>query len=65
MANDQEILSSLRRILEQVDQINKRCERIENNNKLTSPEHIVQALAFKQIKNDLLDIKRSVDVLKK
>jgi len=34
MASDQEILNSLRRIQEQVDQINKRCERIENNNRL-------------------------------
>ena len=65
MASDQEILNSLKRIQEQVDPINKRCERIENNNRLMSPEHIAQALAFKQIKDELVDIKRSVDVLTK
>ena len=65
MASEQEILKSLRRVQEQVDQINKRCERIENNNRLMSPEHIAQAIAFKQIKDDLVSIKKSVDVLTK
>ncbi len=65
MASEQEILNSLRIIQEQVNQINKRCERIENNNRLMSPEHIAQGLAFKHIKDELGEIKRNIQVLTK
>ena len=56
MANDFEILSTLKKIQEQVDQIQK-------SNRLMSPEHIAQALAFKQIKDELTEMKKMLVVL--
>lgn len=50
MGNDFEILNELKKIKEQIDQIQK-------SNRLMSPEHIAQALAFKQIKDELTEMK--------
>ncbi|CAB4815500.1 unannotated protein [freshwater metagenome] len=58
MANDFEILNTLKKIQEQVNQIQK-------SNRLMSPEHIAQALAFKQIKDELTEMKKMLVVLTK
>jgi hypothetical protein len=58
MANDFEILNALKKIQDQVDQIHK-------SNRLMSPEHIAQALAFKQIKDDLTEMKTMLITLTK
>jgi hypothetical protein len=58
MANDFEILNALKKIQDQVDLIHK-------SNRLMSPEHIAQALAFKQIKDELTEMKKMLVVLTK
>ncbi len=58
MGNDFEILNELKKIKEQIDQIQK-------SNRLMSPEHIAQALAFKQIKDELTEMKEMLISLTK
>lgn len=58
MGNDFEILNALKKSQEQVDQIH-------NSNRLMSPEHIAQALAFKQINDELTEIKKMLVLLTK
>ena len=58
MANYFEILNALKKIQDQVDLIHK-------SNRLMSPEHIAQALAFKQIKDELTEMKKMLVVLTK
>ena len=53
MASDLEILNALKKIQEQIDK----------SNRLMSPEHIAQALAFKQIKDELTEMKKMLVVL--
>jgi hypothetical protein len=55
MASDFEILNALKKIQEQIDK----------SNRLMSPEHIAQALAFKQIKDELSEMKKMLIALTK
>ena len=55
MASDFEILNALKKIQEQIDK----------STRLMSPEHIAQALAFKQIKDELSEMKKMLIALTK
>ena len=58
MPSNLEVLNLLKKTQEQVDEVHK-------SNRLMSPEHIAQALAFKNIKDEIFEMKNILIALTK
>lgn len=60
--DNKDIMAALDKMQRQLDDMQKKFVEMQESHRLFSPEHIVQAIGYSHIKDDLKEIKKKLGV---